>query len=163
RSGGRLRGQGTRGSAPFRAAPRPRREGSPARALEARDAARQRPLAATRLETAAPVAAGRTAAELRLPRAVGGLVPRRGQARRAVRRRVRAGLRQAPVGNPAMLLDAPIACDLAGGASLAAGLEADGYDGVWTAETQHDAFLPLAAAAVSTERVTLGTAIATAF
>jgi probable F420-dependent oxidoreductase len=60
-------------------------------------------------------------------------------------------------------LDATIACDPAMGAQLAAGLEADGYDGVWTAETQHDPFLPLAAAAVSTERVTLGTAIATAF
>jgi len=62
-----------------------------------------------------------------------------------------------------MKLDATIACDPATGARLAAALEADGYDGVWTAETQHDPFLPLAAAAVSTERVTLGTAIATAF
>ncbi|HST25570.1 MAG TPA: TIGR03617 family F420-dependent LLM class oxidoreductase [Gaiellaceae bacterium] len=62
-----------------------------------------------------------------------------------------------------MKLDATIACDPAVGAELAAALEADGYDGVWTAETQHDPFLPLAAAAVSTSRVTLGTAIATAF
>jgi len=60
-------------------------------------------------------------------------------------------------------LDATIACDPAVGAQLAAALEADGYDGVWTAETQHDPFLPLAAAAVSTSRVILGTAIATAF
>jgi probable F420-dependent oxidoreductase len=60
-------------------------------------------------------------------------------------------------------VDATIACDPATGAELAAMLEDAGYDGVWTAETQHDAFLPLAAAAVSTERVTLGTAIATAF
>jgi probable F420-dependent oxidoreductase len=60
-------------------------------------------------------------------------------------------------------LDATIACDPATGAELAAALEAAGYDGVWSAETQHDPFLPLAAAAVSTERVTLGTAIATAF
>src|SRR5204863_4360583 len=37
------------------------------------------------------------------------------------------------------------------------------YDGVWTAETQHDPFLPLATAAVSTSRVTLRTGIATAF
>jgi probable F420-dependent oxidoreductase len=62
-----------------------------------------------------------------------------------------------------MKLDATIACDPATGAELAAGLERAGYDGVWTAETQHDAFLPLATAAVATERVTLGTAIATAF
>ncbi len=62
-----------------------------------------------------------------------------------------------------MQLDATIACDPAVGAQLAAALEAEGYDGVWTAETQHDPFLPLAAAAVSTSRVTLGTAIATAF
>jgi probable F420-dependent oxidoreductase len=62
-----------------------------------------------------------------------------------------------------MQLDATIACDPATAATLAASLEADGYDGVWTAETQHDPFLPLATAAVSTSRVTLGTAIATAF
>ena len=62
-----------------------------------------------------------------------------------------------------MKLDATIACDPAAAARLAADLEADGYDGVWTAETQHDPFLPLAAAAVTTSRVTLGTAIATAF
>ena len=62
-----------------------------------------------------------------------------------------------------MKLDATIACDPATGAELAAALEEAGYDGVWTAETQHDAFLPLATAAVATERVTLGTAIATAF
>jgi probable F420-dependent oxidoreductase len=60
-------------------------------------------------------------------------------------------------------VDATIACDPATGAGLAARLEAAGYDGVWTAETQHDPFLPLAAAAVSTEHVVLGTAIATAF
>ena len=62
-----------------------------------------------------------------------------------------------------MKLDATIAAEPVEGARLAAELEAAGYDGVWTAETQHDAFLPLAAAAVSTSRVTLGTAIATAF
>jgi probable F420-dependent oxidoreductase len=62
-----------------------------------------------------------------------------------------------------MLIDATIAAEPAAGARLAADLEAAGYDGVWTAETQHDPFLPLATAAVSTERVTLGTAIATAF
>jgi probable F420-dependent oxidoreductase len=49
------------------------------------------------------------------------------------------------------------------GGELAAELEALGYDGVWTTETRHDPFLPLALAASATTRVTLGTAIATAF
>jgi probable F420-dependent oxidoreductase len=41
--------------------------------------------------------------------------------------------------------------------------EQDGYDGVWTAETGHDPFLPLVLAAEHTERITLGTGIAVAF
>jgi probable F420-dependent oxidoreductase len=45
----------------------------------------------------------------------------------------------------------------------AADLEAQGYDGLWTAETSHDPFLPLAVAAEHTERVELGTSIAVAF
>lgn len=42
-------------------------------------------------------------------------------------------------------------------------LEELGYDGVMTAETSHDPFLPLAIAAEHTERVELGTGIAVAF
>ena len=42
-------------------------------------------------------------------------------------------------------------------------LEAAGYSGVWTAETGHDPFLPLAVAAEHTETVELGTSIAVAF
>jgi probable F420-dependent oxidoreductase len=42
-------------------------------------------------------------------------------------------------------------------------LEAAGYDGAWTAEVSHDPFLPLAVAAVTTSRITLGTSIAVAF
>jgi probable F420-dependent oxidoreductase len=42
-------------------------------------------------------------------------------------------------------------------------LEAIGYDGFYTAETQHDPFLPLVLAAEHTERIDLGTAIAVAF
>ncbi len=42
-------------------------------------------------------------------------------------------------------------------------IEAAGYAGLWTAETQHDPFLPLVLAAEHTERVDLGTAIAVAF
>jgi probable F420-dependent oxidoreductase len=48
-------------------------------------------------------------------------------------------------------------------AARAAELEQLGYDGIWTTETRHDPFLPLAAAAGATGRVSLGTAIATAF
>jgi probable F420-dependent oxidoreductase len=42
-------------------------------------------------------------------------------------------------------------------------LESLGYDGVVTPEIKNDPFLPLAAAALSTERVTLGTSVAIAF
>jgi probable F420-dependent oxidoreductase len=41
--------------------------------------------------------------------------------------------------------------------------EAMGFDCLWSAETKHDPFLPLAVAAVNTERLRLGTAIAVAF
>ena len=42
-------------------------------------------------------------------------------------------------------------------------LEALGYDGIWTSETQHDPFLPLAVAATATSSINLGTSIAVAF
>ena len=45
----------------------------------------------------------------------------------------------------------------------AAEAERLGYDGLWTQETQHEAFLPLAVAATVTSRIQLGTAIAVAF
>jgi alkanesulfonate monooxygenase SsuD/methylene tetrahydromethanopterin reductase-like flavin-dependent oxidoreductase (luciferase family) len=41
--------------------------------------------------------------------------------------------------------------------------EALGYAALWTSETQHDPFLPLALAAEHSTRITLGTAIAVAF
>jgi probable F420-dependent oxidoreductase len=47
--------------------------------------------------------------------------------------------------------------------ALAAAAEADGLDGVWSAEVGHDPFLPLLPAALTTRRVTLGTAVAVAF
>ena len=50
--------------------------------------------------------------------------------------------------------------DAAAGAQRA---EAAGYDGVWTAETSHDPFMPLLLGAQTTERLELGTAIAVAF
>jgi probable F420-dependent oxidoreductase len=50
-----------------------------------------------------------------------------------------------------------------GAAAAAREAEAAGYDGVWSAETSHDPFLPLLPAAEATERVELGTSIAVAF
>jgi len=47
--------------------------------------------------------------------------------------------------------------------SIARAAEDIGFDGLWTSETQHDAFLPLALAAEHTKRIELGTAIAVAF
>src|SRR5215813_9859050 len=38
-----------------------------------------------------------------------------------------------------------------------------GYDCLWTSETQHDPFLPLAVAATTTSKIKLGTSIAVAF
>ncbi|GAB4571149.1 MAG: LLM class F420-dependent oxidoreductase [Anaerolineae bacterium] len=55
---------------------------------------------------------------------------------------------------PARLNDVP---------ELARAVEEFGFDGLWTTETQHDPFLPLALAAQATRRVRLGTAIAVAF
>ena len=62
-----------------------------------------------------------------------------------------------------MKLDAMTAVEPARAGPLAAELEAAGYDGFWTTETQHDPYLPIAAAAATTSRIELGTAIATAF
>jgi len=42
-------------------------------------------------------------------------------------------------------------------------MEVMGYDCLWTSETQHDPFLPLAVAATATSSIKLGTAIAVAF
>ena len=42
-------------------------------------------------------------------------------------------------------------------------VEALGYDCLWSAETQHDPFLPLAVAATVTSTIKLGTSIAVAF
>jgi alkanesulfonate monooxygenase SsuD/methylene tetrahydromethanopterin reductase-like flavin-dependent oxidoreductase (luciferase family) len=38
-----------------------------------------------------------------------------------------------------------------------------GFDGIWTSETAHDAFLPLVLAAEHSQRLSLGTSIAVAF
>jgi len=47
--------------------------------------------------------------------------------------------------------------------ALARGAETAGFDAIWTTETQHDPFLPLALAAEHTRHIQLGTAIAVAF
>jgi probable F420-dependent oxidoreductase len=62
-----------------------------------------------------------------------------------------------------MKVDGGIGYDPKGITVTAQRLEAQGYDGAWSAETSHDPFLPLAVAATSTERLELGTGIAVAF
>ena len=63
-----------------------------------------------------------------------------------------------------MKIDATLmAADLNGIGSRAKKIEALGYDGLYTAETQHDPFFPLVLAAEHTERMDLATAIAVAF
>ena len=53
--------------------------------------------------------------------------------------------------------------DLRSLADYARKAEAMGYDTLWSAETQHDPYLPLAVAASATSRIKLGTNIATVF
>lgn len=53
--------------------------------------------------------------------------------------------------------------DLKKAGEAAAKMEALGYDGIVTPEIKNDPFLPLAAAAITTERATLGTSVAIAF
>jgi alkanesulfonate monooxygenase SsuD/methylene tetrahydromethanopterin reductase-like flavin-dependent oxidoreductase (luciferase family) len=63
-----------------------------------------------------------------------------------------------------MKFDANIApTSLGQAAELAQTAEALGFDAVWTSETRHDPFLPLAAVAERTMRIHFGTAIAVAF
>ncbi len=63
-----------------------------------------------------------------------------------------------------MLFDVTIfPTDLNAAGDIARQVEAAGFDGLWTAETAHNPFLPLTHAAASTERISLGTAIAVAF
>ena len=64
---------------------------------------------------------------------------------------------------PVMKVDATLMGSITDAAGRAAQLEAAGYSGAWTAETNHDPFLPLAAATTSTSEIELGTSIAVAF
>ncbi len=62
-----------------------------------------------------------------------------------------------------MHVDTGIPSDMSKVPAAAKAAEAAGYDGVFTAETSHDPFLPLTLAAEHTERIRLGTSIAVAF
>jgi probable F420-dependent oxidoreductase len=60
-------------------------------------------------------------------------------------------------------IDGGLGFDLAEVGAIAKAREDQGYDGLWSAETAHDPFLPLALAAQATEQAELGTGIAVAF
>jgi len=60
-------------------------------------------------------------------------------------------------------VDGGIPSDLTKAAAAAQYLEGAGYDAGWSAETNHDPFLPLALAAEHTTRLQIGTGIAVAF
>jgi probable F420-dependent oxidoreductase len=62
-----------------------------------------------------------------------------------------------------VLVDGFIGFDPSRVVDAATRAERIGYDGLWSAETSHDPFLPLALAAEHTHRVQLGTGIAVAF
>ncbi len=62
-----------------------------------------------------------------------------------------------------MKVDGGIGADLAKVPEAAKRVEADGYDGAWSAETAHDPFFPLLLAAEHTTTLELGTGIAVAF
>ena len=63
-----------------------------------------------------------------------------------------------------MKLDAGLLTpDLKSVAQFACAVEKAGYAGLWSFETQHEAFLPLAIAATVTNKISLGTSIAVAF
>jgi probable F420-dependent oxidoreductase len=62
-----------------------------------------------------------------------------------------------------MKIDGGIGFAPQGIAEAAKKAESDGYDGVWSAETGHDPFLPIAIGAAATEKLEFGTGIAVAF
>ena len=60
-------------------------------------------------------------------------------------------------------VDGGVSSQLANVVEAAITLERRGYDGCWTAEINHDPFLPLTLAAEHTNTIELGTSIAVAF
>jgi alkanesulfonate monooxygenase SsuD/methylene tetrahydromethanopterin reductase-like flavin-dependent oxidoreductase (luciferase family) len=66
-------------------------------------------------------------------------------------------------GDVGLKVDGAVSSQLANVARAASKLERRGYDCCWTAEINHDPFLPLVLAAEHTTRIELGTSIAVAF
>ena len=62
-----------------------------------------------------------------------------------------------------MLIDTSLRGSFDAIAADAASLEAEGYDGVWVSETQHEPFMQCLQASQATENMTVGTSIAIAF
>jgi alkanesulfonate monooxygenase SsuD/methylene tetrahydromethanopterin reductase-like flavin-dependent oxidoreductase (luciferase family) len=62
-----------------------------------------------------------------------------------------------------LTVDGAVSSQLANVAEAASRLERRGYDCCWTAEVNHDPFLPLVLAAEHTTAIELGTSIAVAF
>ncbi len=62
-----------------------------------------------------------------------------------------------------MKIDGGIGFDPDRIAEQATKAEASGYDGVWSAETSHDPFLPIAVGAAATKKLEFGTGITVAF
>jgi probable F420-dependent oxidoreductase len=62
-----------------------------------------------------------------------------------------------------MKIDANLGGDLAAASAAAAGLEKDGYGGIWVGEAGNDPFLLSLQAVSATESVTVGTSVAIAF
>ena len=62
-----------------------------------------------------------------------------------------------------MRVDGTLGFDPSEVVAQATAAEASGYDGIWSAETGHDPFLPLVLAAEHTKRLQVGTGIAVAF
>src|SRR5205807_8423977 len=94
-------------------------------------------------------------------RDVAGRPPEPALGRRA-RGRARALPARAGTVGPKVKVDGGVGFDLARAGEEARESEAAGYDGLWSAETSHDPFLPLVLAAEHTERVELGSGIAVA-
>jgi probable F420-dependent oxidoreductase len=62
-----------------------------------------------------------------------------------------------------MKIDGSISLEISSSAATARAAEEAGYDGAWTAETNHDPFLACVVAAEHSERLEIGTSIAVAF
>ncbi|MBL7501883.1 TIGR03617 family F420-dependent LLM class oxidoreductase [Frankia sp. CNm7] len=62
-----------------------------------------------------------------------------------------------------MKIDASLSDDIGATQAAAAKIESDGYAGAWTSETKHDPFLQSLQAAMATESISVGTAIAIGF